>query len=102
MVWGPGPSKASKLKRYTKCSSLCLDPPSTGTSREFLGFQENSLLELVTGHRAGSLSLLTYHKALGPPHLAVPFISDSLDLNLFPPHLLRGVLSAREEGAAGW
>lgn len=26
----------------------------------------------------------------GPPHLAVPLISDSLDLNLFPPHLLRG------------
>lgn len=25
-----------------------------------------------------------------PPHLSVPLISDSLNLNLFPPHLLRG------------
>lgn len=28
--------------------------------------------------------------ALEPPHLSVPLIGDSLDLNLFPPHLLRG------------
>lgn len=86
MAWGPGPSQASELKRYTKCSSLCLDPPFIGPSSEFLGSQENSFM----GDRAGSLFLLTTTKALGPPHLAVPFISDSLDLNLFPPHLLRG------------
>lgn len=65
MVWGPGPSQASKPKRYTKCSSLCLDPPSIGTITESLGFQETSLLQLVMGVRVGSLSLLAYHKGPG-------------------------------------
>ena len=29
-------------------------------------------------------------EAPGSPHLSVPLIGDSLDLNLFPPHLFRG------------
>lgn len=38
----------------------------------------------------GQLPALIHTVALGPPHLSVPLIGDSLDLNLFPPHLLRG------------
>lgn len=41
------------------------------------------------------------HGAPGPPHLAVPLISDSLDLNLFPPHLLRGSLVPERKGLLG-
>lgn len=39
--------------------------------------------------------------APGPPHLSVPLISDPLDLNLFPPHLLRG-FSVPGRGGDRW
>lgn len=39
--------------------------------------------------------------APGCPHLSVPLIGDSLDLNLFPPHLLWGS-SVLERGGDRW
>lgn len=80
-----------------------LRPTSLSQPTGVPNFQESPLVELVMGDRSWlpALALLP-HRALRFPHLAVPLISDSLDLNLFPPHLLWGVLSAREERAAGW
>lgn len=49
------------------------------------------------GQRSASPALW----APGPPHLSVPLISDPLDLNLFPPHLLRG-FSVPGRGGDRW
>lgn len=74
-----------------------------GVLEQLVGVVEDDEGNLAVAQHAQLIGLLHQPKLpLGEGHLAVPFISDSLDLNLFPPHLLRGVLSAREEGAAGW
>lgn len=79
-----------------------LRPSLAASSSDSLGCQESPFLELVVGDR-NQLPVPAHLPCgtLGPPHLAVPLISDSLDLNLFPPHLLRGSLVPERKGLLG-